>query len=58
MHQGGPNGWGNATALATIAVGLVLLALFVWGAADAARGGQSLVDLALFQSVGFRWARS
>ena len=54
--KAGQNGWGNATALATIAVGLVLLALFVLVERRiTARGGQSLVDLALFQSVGFRW---
>jgi len=54
--KAGENGWGNATALATIAVGLVLLALFVLVERRiTARGGQSLVDLALFQSVGFRW---
>ena len=54
--KAGEDGWGNATALATIAVGLVLLALFVLVERRiTARGGQSLVDLALFQSVGFRW---
>jgi DHA2 family multidrug resistance protein-like MFS transporter len=54
--KAGENGWGNATALATIAVGLVLLALFVVVERRiTARGGQSLVDLALFNSVGFRW---
>ena len=54
--KAGENGWGNATALATIAVGLVLLALFVLVERRiTARGGQSLVDLALFKSVGFRW---
>ena len=54
--KAGQNGWGNATALATIAVGLVLLALFVLVERRiTARGGQSLVDLALFKSVGFRW---
>ena len=30
--KAGQNGWGNVTALATIAVGLVLLACFVWWA--------------------------
>src|SRR6202046_5700235 len=54
--KAGQNGWGNVAALATIAVGLVLLALFVLiERRITARGGQSLVDLALFQSVGFRW---
>ena len=54
--KAGQNGWGNATALATIAVGLILLALFVFVERRiTARGGQSLVDLALFRSVGFRW---
>src|ERR1700723_78000 len=54
--KAGQNGWGNAAALATIAVGLVLLALFVFVERRiTARGGQSLVDLALFPSVGFRW---
>jgi MFS transporter, DHA2 family, multidrug resistance protein len=54
--RAGQNGWGNPTALATIAVGLILLALFVFVERRiTARGGQSLVDLALFKSVGFRW---
>jgi DHA2 family multidrug resistance protein-like MFS transporter len=54
--KAGQNGWGNPTALATIAVGLVLLAGFVLVERRiTAHGGQSLVDLALFKSVGFRW---
>jgi MFS transporter, DHA2 family, multidrug resistance protein len=54
--KAGQNGWGDPTALATIAAGLVLLALFVLVERRiTARGGQSLVDLALFESVGFRW---
>ena len=54
--RAGQNGWGNPAALATIAAGLVLLAVFV--AIErriTAGGGQSLVDLALFRSDGFTW---
>jgi len=54
--KAGQNGWGNPTALATIGVGLVLVAAFVLiERRITAGGGQSLVDLSLFQSVGFRW---
>jgi DHA2 family multidrug resistance protein-like MFS transporter len=54
--KAGQNGWGNPTALATIAVGLAALAGFVGVERRiTARGGQSLVDLFLFKSVGFRW---
>jgi EmrB/QacA subfamily drug resistance transporter len=57
--KAGESGWGDATALGTIAGGVVLLALFVrWerrltGAGEG--GTQPLVELALFGSNGFRW---
>jgi MFS transporter, DHA2 family, multidrug resistance protein len=54
--KAGQNGWGDPTALATILVGLVLLVLFVlFERRVTARGGQTLVDLSLFESVGFSW---
>jgi DHA2 family multidrug resistance protein-like MFS transporter len=54
--KAGQNGWGDPAALATIAVGLAALTGFILVERRiTARGGQSLVDLALFKSVGFRW---
>jgi MFS transporter, DHA2 family, multidrug resistance protein len=48
----GENSWSDATALATIAAGVVLLGLFVlWQR----RAGSPLIDLGLFSSGGFRW---
>jgi MFS transporter, DHA2 family, multidrug resistance protein len=54
--KAGQNGWGDAAALATIAVGVLVLAVFVLlERRVSARGGQPLMDLVLFRSVGFRW---
>jgi DHA2 family multidrug resistance protein-like MFS transporter len=54
--KAGQNGWGNAAALATIGAGVLVLAGFVLlERRVAARGGQPLMDLHLFRSVGFRW---
>jgi EmrB/QacA subfamily drug resistance transporter len=48
----GQNSWSDTTALATIAVGAVLLAAFVlWQR----RAGSPLIDLKLFSSRGFTW---
>jgi MFS transporter, DHA2 family, multidrug resistance protein len=53
----GQDGWSDATAIATIVAGVVVLALFVvWERAVTRRpGGQPLVDLSLFRSAGFSW---
>ena len=55
--QAGQDGWGDATALATMAAGVVILAAFVaWERRVSRRpGGQPLVQLTLFQSAGFTW---
>jgi EmrB/QacA subfamily drug resistance transporter len=55
--QAGQDGWGDATALATMAGGVVILAAFVaWERRVSRRpGGQPLVQLTLFQSAGFTW---
>jgi EmrB/QacA subfamily drug resistance transporter len=54
--KAGQDGWSNATALALIAAGVVVLALLpVVERRIANRGGQPLADLQLFGSVGFRW---
>jgi DHA2 family multidrug resistance protein-like MFS transporter len=55
--QAGQDGWGDATALATMAGGVVILAAFVaWERRVSRRpGGQPLVQLSLFQSAGFTW---
>ncbi len=54
--QASQDGWGDATALALIAVGIVVLAaLPVVERQVASRGGQPLADLQLFGSAGFRW---
>jgi MFS transporter, DHA2 family, multidrug resistance protein len=51
------NGWGDVTALATIAAGIVVLAVFyLWERRVTRRpGGQSLIQLSLFESAGFTW---
>ncbi len=65
LIKAGDNGWSNVTAIATMAGGVVVLALFtVWEArvgrlslastADRPRP-QPLVDLGLFRSAGFTW---
>jgi MFS transporter, DHA2 family, multidrug resistance protein len=54
--KAGQDGWSDATALALIAAGVVVLALLpVVERRVANRGGQPLADLQLFRSAGFRW---
>ena len=55
--KAGENGWGDVTALATIAAGIVVLAgFYLWERRVSGRpGGQSLVPLSLFESAGFTW---
>jgi MFS transporter, DHA2 family, multidrug resistance protein len=55
--QAGQNGWGDATALATMTGGVVVLAaFFLWERRVSRRpGGQPLVQLSLFESAGFTW---
>jgi MFS transporter, DHA2 family, multidrug resistance protein len=54
--KAGQDGWSDATALALIAAGAVILALLpVVEHRIANRGGQPLADLQLFGSAGFRW---
>jgi DHA2 family multidrug resistance protein-like MFS transporter len=52
--EAGQNGWGNTTALVTIAAGAVVLVLFT-GLQRRQRRGQPLVELGLFRSAGFTW---
>ena len=52
--QVGQSGWTDARALLSLGLGLVVLALFVaWQRRLDSRGGQPLVDLALFRSRAF-----
>ena len=54
--KAGQDGWSDATAVALIAVGvLVLAALPLVERQVARRGGQPLADLQLFRSANFRW---
>jgi MFS transporter, DHA2 family, multidrug resistance protein len=54
--KAGENGWSDATSLATIMAGVVVLVAFVaWERRAQARRGQPLVNLALFGSAGFTW---
>jgi len=55
--KAGQDGWGDVTALATIAGGVAILAGFVlWERRVARRpGGQPLVELTLFRSPAFTW---
>jgi EmrB/QacA subfamily drug resistance transporter len=55
--QGGENGWGEASTLLTLAVGVASLVAFVLRQLAETRrpGGQPLVDLALFRSPNFTW---
>jgi MFS transporter, DHA2 family, multidrug resistance protein len=55
----GQHGWSDASALATIAAGVVALAAFAgWETLVRWRGGEPLADLALFRSAGFAWGTS
>ena len=54
--KAGQDGWSDATAVALIAAGAVVLALlYPVERRIAARGGQPLADLGLFRLAGFRW---
>ncbi len=55
--KAGENGWGDVTALATMAAGVAVLAVFVgWEQRVSRRpDGQPLVQLTLFRSAGFTW---
>jgi MFS transporter, DHA2 family, multidrug resistance protein len=55
--KAGENGWTNVTALATMAAGVAVLAVFVaWEQRVTRRpDGQPLVQLTLFRSAGFTW---
>ena len=54
--EAGAHGWHDAATLASLAAGLLLLAAFVpYERRYTARGGEPLVDLALFRSASFSW---
>jgi EmrB/QacA subfamily drug resistance transporter len=54
--KAGQDGWSDATAVALIAAGVVVLALLpLVERRIANRGGQPLADLQLFRSASFRW---
>jgi MFS transporter, DHA2 family, multidrug resistance protein len=55
--KAGEDGWGDATGLATIAAGVVVLIAFVAWERRVSRqpGGQPLVQLSLFESASFTW---
>jgi MFS transporter, DHA2 family, multidrug resistance protein len=60
LIKAGDDGWSSTTAIATIALGVVMLAAFaLWerrvSAARATTGRLPLVDLELFGSAGFTW---
>lgn len=57
LIEAGRNGWGDASALAPIGGGLVLLGgFFLWERWLGRRpGGQPLLDLSLFRSAAFTW---
>jgi MFS transporter, DHA2 family, multidrug resistance protein len=54
--EAGRNGWGDSTALGCMAAGVVMLVgFFGWERRLAARGGEPLIDPALFASRSFTW---
>jgi MFS transporter, DHA2 family, multidrug resistance protein len=55
--RAGQDGWSDSIAVAAMAVGVVVLAAFVFWERLVGRrdGGQPLVDLTLFRSAGFTW---
>jgi len=57
LIEAGQHGWGTPRALASIAVGLAVLAMFVvWERRLSAQpGGEPLVDPALFRSRAYTW---
>jgi MFS transporter, DHA2 family, multidrug resistance protein len=56
LIEAGESGWSDPVALVLVAAGLVVLAWFAgWERRLGARGGQPLVDPALFRSASFTW---
>jgi len=57
LIEAGRSGWGTASALIPIVIGLAILVAFVvWEARLTKRaGGQPLIDLRLFRSAAFTW---
>ena len=56
LIEAGQNGWGAPSALVPIFAGIVVLVeFFLWERWLGLRGGQPLVDLALFRSAPFTW---
>ena len=56
MIEAGQNGWTNAWALTLMGAGVILLsAFFLWEHRLGSRGGDPLVDPALFESASFTW---
>ena len=53
--KAGEDGWSSPVALATIAAGAALLALFVVWERHVTERGQPLIELDLFRSAGFTW---
>jgi DHA2 family multidrug resistance protein-like MFS transporter len=54
--EAGKDGWGAAATMSTIAAGVVgTIAFIAWERVVTRRGGQPLIDLALFRSAGFTW---
>jgi len=53
--KAGQDGWGDAVAIASLAAGVALLAVFVAWERRVSRSGQPLVDLSLFRSASFTW---
>ena len=54
--RAGQDGWGDATAVATMVAGAVVLVAFVaWERWTTGRGGQPLIQLELFRSAAFTW---
>ncbi len=57
--EAGQHGWGAASTMTVLAVGVVASALFIgWERRVTRRGGGPLIDLALFRSAGFTWGTS
>ena len=53
--KAGQDGWGDATALATLGAGIAVLGLFIAWQRRLRDGGQPLIQLSLFRSAGFTW---
>jgi MFS transporter, DHA2 family, multidrug resistance protein len=52
--EAGQNGWGDTSAVSTIAAGVIVLGIFVaWE--HQRRNGSPLIELGLFRSRGFTW---